>query len=128
MSSGYERLGANANRRTVTVAHTITQPCVLIDALINAAYELWPRKTAAELALRSGASVRTCERWIGERCGVSADALAELLRSEEGLKFLEAIMADARPVWWKDFKRQIQRAVLHRQQKELKRQIDDLET
>jgi hypothetical protein len=128
MSSGYLREGANANRRTVTVAYEITQPCVLIAQVIAAAQALWPRKTAAELALRSGASVRTCERWIGERCGLSAEALAELLRSEDGLKFLEAVMGDARPKWWRMFRRQIERGQIRRDLDHLRKRQDALDS
>lgn len=127
MSSGYARLGANANRRTVTVAYEITQPCVLVSQVMSVAHALFPRKTAAELAVISGASPRTCERWLSERCGLSAEALAELLRSEHGLKFLEAIMGDARPAWWKAFRKQVERAEIRRQIEQQRRRLDELD-
>jgi hypothetical protein len=69
-----------------------------------AARSLWPRKTAAELAGLTGASLRTAERWLAGERTLSMDALAALIRSERGLDFLVALMADAEPTWWRRVK------------------------
>src|SRR5205823_5705458 len=62
---------------------------------------LWARNTAPELALRAHATIRTAERWLAGRNELSARAIAGLLRSEEGLDFLAALMGEARPRWWR---------------------------
>lgn len=68
---------------------------------------LWPSKTAAELAARTGASPRACEHWLAGRCNLSGDALANLLRSDAGLEILSALLGEARPHWWASFKRKV---------------------
>jgi len=75
-----------------------------ISPVMLAARSLWPRKTAAELAELTGASLRTAERWLAGERTLSTDALAALIRSERGLDFLVALMADAEPVWWRRVK------------------------
>jgi hypothetical protein len=67
---------------------------------MHVARSLWPRKTAAELAGLTGASLRTAERWLAGERELSTGALAALIRSEHGLDFLVALMADAEPAWW----------------------------
>jgi hypothetical protein len=68
---------------------------------MHVARSLWPRKTAAELATLTGASVRTAERWLAGDRALSADAVVALIRSEHGLNFLVAVMAGAEPAWWR---------------------------
>lgn len=99
----------------------------LADAISEVARRLWPTKTAMELAVRSGISVRACEYWLERRTSISGEALAEMLRSEAGLDVLEAIMGDAKPAWWKRMKASAQRAALRRAQKDLQRQIEQME-
>jgi transcriptional regulator with XRE-family HTH domain len=71
-----------------------------ISPAMRVARGLWPSKTANELAGLTGASVRTAERWLAGERTLSAGALSALLRSEYGLDFLAAVMADAQPRWW----------------------------
>lgn len=59
-----------------------------------------PRSTYKNLASDAGVSPRSIEYWSGKR-GLSSDALANLIRSEEGFKVLETIMGDAQPKWWR---------------------------
>lgn len=98
-----------------------------IDAVLRVAQRLWPERTAAELHVRSGTNLRSCRLWISRRHGISADALAELLRSDAGLKILEELMGDARPQWWRGFKRTVQIAELRRQQEQQRRLLAALE-
>lgn len=69
-------------------------------AAMHAARGLWPLKTAAQVAARAGVHPRTAEYWLAGSREMSAEALAHLLRSEEGVQFLAAVMARARPAWW----------------------------
>lgn len=88
---------------------------------------VWPFKTAAELAARTSAELRTAERWLADERGISTDLVAALLRSEEGYAFLEAIMGDARPKWWRKYVRVIRLADLRRAQEEQRKEIEALE-
>jgi hypothetical protein len=79
-----------------------------ISAVMRVARSLWPTKLPQEIQARTGISQRHAERLVAERAGVSGDVLAGLLRSEEGLHFLTAIIeADGTPPsWWAGFKYQ----------------------
>lgn len=95
-----------------TAATNFRNAFSLNDAVARVARALWPAKTDIELAIRTGLSDRACRNWLADRCGISGDALAALLRSDDGFAFLEEIMGDARPEWWGRFKRAELRAVL----------------
>lgn len=79
-----------------------------IDAVIRVLRALWQRKNAAEIASRTGSSLRACEYWLARKTDMSADALAQLLRSDVGLDVLQAIIGEARPVWWRQFARTVE--------------------
>lgn len=61
---------------------------------------LWPVKTSAHLADLTGYSTRACEAWMSGHAVLPSDALAALLRSEQGREFLAAVMTDTTPRWW----------------------------
>lgn len=61
---------------------------------------LFPVKTSQHLADLTGYSLRSCEYWLSGQRVVPSDALATLLRSEQGRDFLVAVMADNTPRWW----------------------------
>jgi hypothetical protein len=94
--------------------------------LISTVKKLWPRKTVPELRTRTGYSERMCKYLLRRRYALSGDALADLLRSDDGLAFLEAVMGDARPAWWKDFKRHVRLAETNRRLNEMRRELDRL--
>lgn len=97
----------------------------LVAVVMRAAQTLWPRKTAAELSVRTGIKQRACEYWMERKSGMSAESLALLLRTDEGFQILEAIIGDAKPVWWMAFKRGVKRAELRRQQKLIQKALDE---
>lgn len=99
----------------------------LTDAVMRAAQAFWPRKTAAELSVRTGFGVRACEYWIARKTEMSADALAALLRSEAGLEVLAAIIGDAKPVWWRQFARTVELSRLRKAQDEARLRLERLE-
>ena len=107
---------------------TATDERALIGRIVQAARRLWPHKTAAELAFRADRSVRSCERWSGRRAGLSAGALAALLRSPEGPAFMSAIMGDNPPQWWADAQAHIERAALRRRAEAIRARIAALES
>lgn len=56
-----------------------------------AARRIWPKKTSAELAVRTGASIRAAERWLAGEREMGGEALIALLRSDGGPQIYEAI-------------------------------------
>jgi hypothetical protein len=100
MANGRDEISCDDNRNKLRT----------IDSVMRVARSLWPRKTATELSIKSGASQRACEYWLARKFDMNADALAALLQSDDGFHFLEAIMGEARPAWWRMFKRRMKRA------------------
>lgn len=118
---------AKAKTSTATLCGEFRTTLRLTDAVMRAAQRVWPRKTAAELSVRTGTGVRACEYWLARQTDMSADALAGLLRSDVGLEVLEAIIGDARPVWWRQFARTIELSRVRKSQDEARRRLERLE-
>jgi hypothetical protein len=72
--------------------------------LIERARELFPIKTAPQLAEITGYPQRTVESWLTGSVKIPTDAFVSLLHSEHGREFLAAVMTDATPRWWLQLK------------------------
>lgn len=68
--------------------------------LVATAREVFPIKTAPQLAEITGYPLRTVERWLTGDVKVPTDAFVSLLHSDYGRTFLAGVMADAEPRWW----------------------------
>jgi hypothetical protein len=101
MSRTFRATAVSANSATGQLVGNDRPMRRSISPAMRVARSLWPRKTAAELAEVTGASVRTAERWLAGDRALSTAALAALIRSEQGLDFLVALMAGAEPAWWR---------------------------
>jgi hypothetical protein len=97
----------------------------VVEAVARVAARLWPNKTARHLASRAGTTHRAAEFWLSQQTGMSADALAELLRSDAGLQMLEAIVGDAPPSWWPAFRQDAKAAGLERRLNDLRSEIEE---
>jgi len=97
------------------------------QALLRTLRRLWPLKTDVEMAGRIGLSDRWCRKVLAERAHLSTEGLAALLRTEDGAEVLEALMGDARPKWWRRFKRQMAFADVRRLQDEVRARLEALE-
>ena len=96
----------------------------VVEAVARVARRLWPSKTARHLSARAGSTHRAAEFWLSGQTGMSADALAELLRSDAGLDMLEAIMGDAKPKWWPAFRGDCKASAIEARLDELRAEID----
>lgn len=109
-------------------AFTLTRKSLQTNSIVmRVARGLWPTKTAQELAYRTSTSERMARYWLSQRYDLSADDLTALLRSEEGFKILEAIMGQARPIWWRRFKRKTKREHLREQIKQFELELEGLD-
>lgn len=95
-----------------------------IDVICDVARRVFPQKTATNLSAISGTCERGVRAWLARRAGLSADALANILRSEHGLEFLEAIVGDAKPVWYRQFRRRVKAAQLEAKMTKLGKELD----
>lgn len=69
--------------------------------IIECLKTIFPTKPWAPLMETLGLKQRAAKhRTDGDR-KFTADELAQLLQSEDGFEFLVAVMADARPTWWR---------------------------
>ena len=93
--------------------------------VMRVAQALWPTKPDIVLSDKTKRSDRLCRYWLENKYSLGADDLVLLLRTDEGLHVLEGIMGDARPIWWRDFKRGVKRAELRRQQKAIQKALDE---
>ncbi len=127
MTASSHEIALPSNKQLDTGVGVSRQPCRLIEIVARVAHGLWasPLKVPAELASRARVHPRTAERWLSLRTGMSDDALGALLQSDEGLIFLDAMMAQANPVpmWWQDFRAAVEREQINRQLSELRRQL-----
>lgn len=69
-----------------------------------------------ELALRTKASISFCEKVLDGRQQPGGPMLIALLQSDVGRNILIALMGDAKPTWWKGFRRSLELADLVRNQ------------
>ncbi|MBB6167149.1 hypothetical protein [Chelatococcus composti] len=100
----------------------------VVEIVARVARRLWPVKTARNLAMRTGKNHRSAEDWLALRTGMSADALAELLRSDVGWDVLDAIMEGSGASWWPKARRDLKAAQIERRidalKEELRRELD----
>lgn len=94
---------------------------------LSSLLRLWPSKPDIELSARIGLSDRTCREILAGRAKLSLEALAALLRTDDGLSVLEALMGDARPKWWRKFRRSVELADLRLQQEDTRKRLEALE-
>lgn len=81
---------------------------------------LFPTKTADNASALTGLTKRRCEQLLSEQTGISAPVLADLIKSEVGFEFLEAVMGDDAPGWFNDFRYQVEAARLDAELAELR--------
>lgn len=76
------------------------RPLRTVPAVMQKAQALFPSKTALHLSEITGFSTRSCEAWLAGDAKIPSEAIGSLMRSDWGLEFIVAIMADSRPSWW----------------------------
>lgn len=99
----------------------------LISPILLTFQQIYPEQTAIELALRTKADVRHCERCLAGSRELGALFQQRLLQSDVGREILIALMGDAKPAWWVALQRQMALSDLRRNLAEQKRQIEQLE-
>ncbi len=72
--------------------------------IVETARELYPVKTAMQLAEITGYPQRTVEYWLTGDKKIPTDAFVALLHSDQGREFLAGVMTDATPRWWLQLK------------------------
>jgi hypothetical protein len=73
-------------------------------------------KVVAYLSAETGVSQRTVKRWRANKRQIGIEEFARLLRTEEGVLYLTAVMADSRAAWWRMFCAQLDKVEAQRLQ------------
>jgi len=98
----------------------------VVETVARVARRLWPVKTARNLAMRTRKTHRAAEDWLSLRTGMSADALADLLRSDAGLEVLDALMDGSGASWWPGARRDLRAAQIERRIEALRDELNEL--
>lgn len=69
------------------------------------ARKLWPSKSAAAIELYTHAPTSTCLRWCRGGSDITGSALRDLIRSEDGLRVVNELVAGSKAKWVRDLKR-----------------------
>lgn len=100
----------------------------LFPSLMEAARQWWPNKAAAELASIIGCDVRSAERYLAGERTAGAEAVLALLRSDRGVRLVEAAVADLPAErqlnFWREIAKSARRAELIAERDALQRELD----
>lgn len=91
----------SANRGGPVLAHGISVSAHLHRALSKYLRVIFPRKTWAYLSELTGIEESAAKHRLAGTRRYTAEEIAALLRSEQGIQFLVVLMGEARPAWWK---------------------------
>lgn len=80
----------------------------LQEAISNLLRHQNPRKTWAFLAAKFGLKERAAKHRLANNSSYTIEELQFLFQSENGRAYLDAMMADAEPTWWKAVRASIQ--------------------
>lgn len=72
--------------------------------MMAVAQAVWPAGTADNLAATAHVTPRAAEYWLQGKYNLSIEAARDLLRTEEGYHFLNAMMGDCEARWWQRVK------------------------
>lgn len=95
--------------------------------VLEAFAQKFPRKTALELALRSGRHVRVCEIWLSGKGAADGPALAALICSDQGDLVLDALTARCGHAWAENARATREISKLRKQQAEAADRLAALE-
>lgn len=75
-----------------------------LDKAMQVLHDIYPSKTAANIAVRIGVCTRTAERFVARERDMNAGQFIALLWTDDGGKILKAVMETLppreRPRWW----------------------------
>jgi hypothetical protein len=96
-SAGLSNLGGADSRTDRTKTRTVSQIQAAITDLIKFQN---PKKTWAVIAKAFGLKERAAKHRLSNGSSYTIEELQLLFQSENGLSYLNAMMADAEPEWW----------------------------
>lgn len=94
------RIGRKANRLGAESWTANTRSVDTTGLIANVCRAAFGRKTWAQLSEITGLSERAAKSRLAHERDFTIHELRALLRSEQGIHFLVALMDEARPAWW----------------------------
>jgi hypothetical protein len=89
--------------------------------------KIFPRKTAAELAVITGRSIRICETWISGQGAPGGDSLAAMLCSQHGDRLHQALIRSVTFDWAEAARDNYEISKIRQTQAEAARRLEALE-
>lgn len=130
MTAAYAGSAKASNSGSGRSCTATPNPCTLFEvspAITEVFKEKFPLKTWAHIGSSLGLQERAAKYRASNSRTYTSDELAALLRGEEGLDFLVAVMGDARPIWWRWALKVLAIAAVRRRQAEDQQLIMRLE-
>lgn len=118
---------APATNLGTAVRRTRMSTCAHWDRLAFCVENIFPHKTAWNLAALTGLQVRACFQFLARKSSLSSDAVVALLHTDHGFECLRALMGDARPTWWKELKAAAELEQIKRERDALNARIEAME-
>lgn len=87
---------------------------------------IWPHDTPKLASKFTGKSIRQIKYQLAGQSPSFTDAVA-FLRSEHGFEFLQHVMGDAQPRWWREVNKARSLGAMRRQLEDQRRRIAQLE-
>lgn len=92
-------------------------------AVLRVAQGLFASKVVQNVIAETGASESTVKRWKSGRREMGVEDFAKLLRTEEGVLYLTAVMAESQPTWWQMFCAHLDKADAQRLQAQARNRL-----
>lgn len=100
MGSTNQTIAVQANQAVAQACIKNAKNCTVIERVVAVLKDIWPRKTAENVAFVTGLQKRAVGYWLAAHTGMKLEHAARLLDTEDGYEILEAIMGDSQEEWW----------------------------
>lgn len=125
-----ESSAVRAEKANSGSARTCIRKCTPVHQILpfeRWAHSVWPVKPASNLRAIMRRSLRTIRYQLSGKRKPDYDDVVALLRSEHGFSFLQHVMGDAHPPWWRGIAKVRSLATMRKQIDEQRRRIEQLE-
>jgi len=127
MRSASARRAKSANspgERSCTSKGNNLHPVLPFELFLRA---VWPTDTAKQASRITGRSLRAVKYQLAGQAHPRYEDIVAMLRSEHGFEFLQHVMGEARPKWWRGVQKARGLGDMRRQLQDQQRRIAQLE-
>lgn len=118
----------NANSGGDGSCTTFPESCTISQQISGLFRSKYPSKTWSVVAGLLGLSERAAKYRVAAARPYTVEELQAILQSDDGLEFLQMLMAESTPLWWLWLQKTIKLAQARRKQAEVQQEVLLLET